>query len=123
MTSEVDTEKLGAAQAALLAAMLGIFTLALTHLGSEISESFKTVIHNLGKLWMPGAEGIGPYSGKETVAFLVWLASWAFLHRFLKTREWDQTLVVTIFLLGIALATTLLWPPVTHAVVHLIKGA
>jgi len=123
MASAGNTDKLGVAQAALLAAMLGPLALALTHLGSEISAGFKTLVHNLGRLWMPGADGIGPYSGKETVSLLVWLASWAVLHRILKAREWNQTAVLTVFLLGIALATTLLWPPVTHWAAHFFTGA
>lgn len=112
MSPKTNLEKEGAAQAALLAAMLGILTLALVNLGTEISNEFKTWVHNIGKLWMPGAEGIGPYSGKETISLIVWLLSWYFLHRWLCKREWDNPVVMTVFLVGIACATTLLWPPV-----------
>ena len=114
MASKTDLEKLGAAQAAILAAMSGILTLALVNLGTEVSEAFKATVHNVGKAWIPGAEGIGPYSGKETIALVVWLGSWFFLHRHLRTREWRQGWVMSLFLAGVALATTLFWPPVTH---------
>lgn len=114
MSVKTNLEKLGAAQAAILAAMLGILALSLVNLGTEASEVFKNQIHQLGKLWMPGAEGIGPYSGKETAALAVWLLSWFVLHRWLRAKEWNPQIVLVVFLAGIAAATTLLWPPVTH---------
>ena len=118
MSAKTYLEKLGAAQATLLAAMFGALALALTNLGAEMSKSFQATVHNIGKLWMPGAEGIGPYSGKETVALVVWLISWWILHRFLRTREWNNQIVVAIFLIGMACATTLLWPPVYSSIAH-----
>lgn len=122
MSPKTNLEKMGAAQAAILAAMLGLLTLSLVNLGTELSKAFETAVHNTGKLWMPGAQGIGPYSGKETISLVVWLGSWFFLHRTLRTREWDAKAVLAIFLIGIAVATTLLWPPVTHWAVHSLGG-
>lgn len=122
MSAKANLEKLGAAQAAILAATLGLLALSLVNLGTEMSEAFKTTVHNMGKLWMPGAEGIGPYSGKETISLLIWLASWFLLHRILRTKEWNAPTVLAIFLVGIAVATTLLWPPVTHWAVHSLGG-
>ena len=118
--NEVTQE--GAAQAAIFAVMVGVLTLALVNIGTEISDGFKEIVHQIGKLWMPGAQGIGPYSGKETLSLMAWLVSWAFLHAFLKKRELNHGLVLVIFLLGIALATTLIWPPVYTGLAHLIKG-
>ena len=63
MQSKINLEKNGAAQAAILSLMIGILTLALVNLGTEISEALKNAVHTIGKLWIPGAEGIGPYSG------------------------------------------------------------
>ena len=120
MSAKTNLEKMGAAQAALLAAMLGILTLALVNLGTEMSKAFTETVHKLGKLWMPGAQGIGPYSGKETISLIAWLLSWFVLHRLLRAKEWNAQFVLWIFLGGIAIATTLLWPPVTHwAAAHL----
>ncbi len=116
---KTDLEKNGAAQAVLLSSMIGIFVLSVVNLGTEISTSFKDAVLNIGKLWMPGAEGIGPYSGKETLSLLAWLVSWFVLHRTLRAKEWNQPVVLMVFLLGIGVATTLLWPPVTHFVTHL----
>lgn len=120
MATKTNLDKKGAAQAALLGAMLGILTLSLVNFGTELSEGFKTAVHNVGKLWIPGAEGIGPYSGKETLSLVVWLVSWFVLHRLLRAREWNNQIVVALFLIGIASATTLLWPPATHWLVHLL---
>lgn len=118
MSAKTNLEKLGAAQAAFLATMLGVLALALTNLGAEMSKTFETTVHQLGKLWMPGAQGIGPYSGKETVALVVWLVSWWVLHRLLRTKEWNNQIVIAIFLMGIACATTLLWPPIFSFLAH-----
>lgn len=118
MNNKTNLEKLGAAQATLLGAMWGVLALALANLGAEMSKSFQTTVHNFGRFWMPGAEGIGPYSGKETIALAVWLISWWLLHRFLRTREWDNQIVVAIFLVGVACATTLLWPPIYSFLAH-----
>lgn len=115
----MSLEKNGAAQAAILSAMLGCLTLALVNLGTEISESFKTTVHGIGKLWMPGAQGIGPYSGKETIALVVWLLSWLILARVLRDKEWNFQFVVVFFLVGMGVATTLIWPPVFMFLGHL----
>ena len=122
MISKPDLEKLGVAQAVLLAAMSGIVCLAFIHLAAEISTPFKNLIFSLGKAWIPGAQAIGSFSGEETVLLIVWLSSWFFFHGILKEREWNHSLVFALFLFGIALATTLLWPPVTHWVVQIIQG-
>ena len=61
----------GAAVAALMAAMLGMLALAVVNVFTAASKPFNTWVHDVGKLWMPGAAGIGPYSGKETISLLV----------------------------------------------------
>ncbi|MBI2026416.1 MAG: hypothetical protein HYS98_01170 [Deltaproteobacteria bacterium] len=108
----------GSAQAAILAAMIACLTLALVNLTTEISTQFKDFAFSIGRLWMPGAEGIGPYSGKETISFLVWILSWLVLSRLFKKRSRSPLVVISIFLVGIGVATTLLWPPVFNFIVH-----
>ena len=108
----------GAAAAALMGTGLGLLALGISHVRSEASTPFKEAMQQLGNLWMPGAAGIGPYSGKETVALFVWLASWALLHGMLKNREVNLILVGTLTLFLIGVSTTILWPPVTHLLVH-----
>lgn len=113
----------GIAAAAILAAALGPLTLAISHLMAEVSDAGKNGVHAWGKAWMPGAEGIGPYSGKETLALLAWLGSWFLLHLWLRRKNVSLTASAVFFLIGVGLATTLLWPPVTEKVVHFLQGA
>jgi hypothetical protein len=102
----------GEAVAALLAAAIGMLTLAIVNQITAGSPGFNTWVHAVGKLWMPGAEGIGPYSGKETLAVVGWLGSWAALHAALRGRELTLSRWVIVFLVIVAVATTLIWPPV-----------
>lgn len=102
----------GAAIAALLAAAVGMLTLAVVNTVTAASPAFNTWVHGIGKLWMPGAEGIGPYSGKETLSLVAWLGSWAVLHPALRAREMDLARWLVIFLVAVGIATTLIWPPV-----------
>lgn len=118
MNTKSGLGKNGTAYAAFLSAMLGCLALALVNLGTEISEAFRVRVHSLGKFWMPGAEGIGPYSGKETIALLVWLATWVILHLLGLKREWNYRFVITVFMAGMGLATILVWPPVFSFLAH-----
>ena len=102
----------GIAVAALMAAMLGMLTLAVVNVFTAASPAFNTWVHNVGKLWMPGAQGIGPYSGKETLALIGWLGSWVILHFTLRKRDLEISRWFIIFLVGVGIATTLIWPPV-----------
>ena len=108
----------GPACAAVLAAALGVLALALAHELSEAAASFKSAMQLLGNIWMPGAAGIGPYSGKETVALLVWLGSWALLHAAWKRRELSVGRVGALALILVGVATTLVWPPITSLFIH-----
>ena len=56
----------GIAVAALMSSMLGMLALAVVNVFTTASKDFNAWVHGVGKLWMPGAAGIGPYSGKET---------------------------------------------------------
>ena len=113
--SERPQRPTGEAVAALLAAGIGMLALALVNQIAELSDPFAAWLHGIGKLWMPGAPGIGPYSGKETVSVLAWLVSWAILHPALRTRELSVSRWLVVFLVMVAVATTFIWPPVyTH---------
>ena len=102
----------GAAGAAIISAVLGMITLAVVNWGTAASKEFNTWVHGIGKLWMPGAEGIGPYSGKETLSLLVWIGSWIVLHVTLRNQELNLSRWLIVFVVGVGIATTLLWPPV-----------
>lgn len=118
-TSEKPT---GIAAAALWAAAIGLLVLAMSHIGAGVSSAGKEWVHHWGRIWMPGAERIGPYSGKETLAGLAWVLSWIGLHLGLRRRAVDLTLAGFLFLVCVGVATTLLWPPVTESVIHLLKA-
>ena len=117
MTEIYERKPTGAAAAAYLSASLGILALALSHLFSEKSKSVQDAVHYLGKLWMPGAEGIGPYSGKETIELLVWLSTWPILHLWFRNKNVSVDRSGMLFLIILGIATTLLWPPVVHILV------
>lgn len=112
----------GAASAAIMAAALGLLVLAASHLLAEYSDAGKNWVYAWGKAWMPGAQGIGPYSGKETLALLAWLISWIVLHLVMRRKNVNLANSGILFLIGIGLATTLLWPPVAGKVLHLLQG-
>lgn len=102
----------GIAVAALIAAMVGMLTLAVVNAFTAGSPAFNAWVHSVGKLWMPGAQGIGPYSGKETLALIGWLGSWVILHFALRKRDLEISRWFIVFLVGVGIATTLIWPPV-----------
>ncbi len=104
----------GASIAAMLSAGIALLTLSVVQVISFVSPGFKDAMLRLGKAWIPNAEGIGPYSGKETVMLAVWLASWLFLDLGLRRRQLDVRTWFGITLLLVAAATILIWPPVWH---------
>jgi hypothetical protein len=102
----------GVAVAALLAAMIGMLVLAGVNQFTAASKPFNAWVHGVGKLWMPGAEGIGPYSGKETLSALAWIVSWVGVHFALRRRDMSISRWLIVFLIGVGIATTWIWPPV-----------
>ncbi|MBI4314121.1 MAG: hypothetical protein HY594_04820 [Candidatus Omnitrophica bacterium] len=112
----------GIAAAAILSAAVAVLGLAASHLFAGYSDAGKAWVHAWGIAWMPGAQGIGPYSGKETLALLAWFGSWTALHLWMRRKNVDLTVSGILFLIGIGTATTLLWPPVTEDVLHWLRG-
>ena len=110
----------GPAAAALMSVGIGLGALGLSHFLSEASETVKGAMQALGHVWIPGAQGIGPYSGKETTALLVWLISWALLHTLLRKRDVSVVRAGIAALVLVGIATTILWPPVTHVLIKRI---
>jgi hypothetical protein len=108
----------GAAIAAYLAAAIGSLVLAVVAFASDLSKPFEQMVFGIGKLWIPGAAGIGPYSGKETLGLLAWLVSWGILHFSLRKHQLDGRLWLIVFLVGMGVASTLVWPPVSSLFVR-----
>lgn len=107
--SVIEMSKVGKCAAALLAAGIGMLALAVANLLTEFSTGLKNAleIH----------KGIGPYSGKMAVSVLFWFVSWAALSPLLSKREVDMKTILKIFMVIMALATLLLYPPFIHILV------
>ena len=113
----------GRAAAAYWSAGIGLLTVALVNLGCELSDPFKQGVHSVGKAWMPGAQGIGPYSGKETLGLAAWLGSWLILRAILARRQVREPASFVAFLIVLGAATTLIWTPALHVVVEALRGS
>lgn len=118
-TAPTHPKTAGPYVAAFLAAGIGLLVLAFVQVLTELDDAFKERVFDLGKAWIPGAEGIGPYSGKETLMVVGWLGSWLVLHLALRHRDPDVRPWFGLALVMLGLAVLLLWPPVWH----LLEGA
>src|SRR3972149_2482150 len=101
----------GAAVSAFLAAMIGLLVMGIINTAASASSDFNSWVHSIGKLWIPNAQGIGPYSGKETFLILAWFLSWAVLYVILRKRDVKLVVPVVVFVMGMALATLLVYTP------------
>jgi hypothetical protein len=91
--------------------MIGLLAMGIVHMATDASTSFSNWVLMVGKLWIPNAQGIGPYSGKETFLLIGWLLSWAVLHLLLRKRDMKLAAPVVVFVVGMALATLLIYTP------------
>ena len=105
-TSESTTQATvfsGPAIAATLALLLGFYTLMITHHISRLTKEMDKLIHSYG-YWIPGSTGVGPdgsigsYSGKETLALMVWGLSWAVFHLLWRKQDIAVSRWLPIFL-------------------------
>ncbi|MGA2783979.1 MAG: hypothetical protein ABSF09_04710 [Candidatus Bathyarchaeia archaeon] len=103
----------GPAVAAFLSAMIGLLSLGIANLGDETTVLTNFLLQT-GKLWVPNAQGIGPYSGKETFLLLGWLVSWVVLHLILRKRDIKLAIPVVIFIIGVAFATLTIYIPIIN---------
>lgn len=105
----------GAHLAAIMGASLGLLTLGIVQTLSELDPAFNEFVFSVGKAWMPGATGIGPYSGKETLMVVAWLGSWALFHLLWRKRAINPRVCFGLCLLAILGGVLGVWPPVWHA--------
>ncbi len=120
MSSKLITHALkpnGEAIAAFMSPMLGLLALSIANGLWEANRVYYTEVYLRIGSWMPQYDRIGPYSGKETILLVVWLASWAILHLLLRKREMNVAPWAIAFLIGIAVAALLVWPPVAEVVI------
>jgi hypothetical protein len=116
MTEEKQTSlrKNGQVAAAMTAAMIGVLSLGISHTISVLSKDAKLFIFEVGKVWIPGAEEIGPYSGKESFMLIGWGLSWLILYYALRNRDVKLSYYTLLFMIGISVATLLVWTPFVH---------
>ena len=101
----------GEAVAAFLSAMIGLLLMGTINFGTEASSGFNSWVLSVGKAWIPNAQGLGPYSGKETFLLAGWLGSWVLLHLGLRHRNVRMTLPMVAFTVGMALSTLFIYTP------------
>ena len=111
----------GPAAAAMLAAVVGLLSMAVAHVVATAFQPFEAALLVAGRVFFPGGDTTGGYSGKELVALVVWLGSWALLHRRLRQRQVGLTGVTAMVLLALLAATLLVWPPITRAIASLAR--
>jgi hypothetical protein len=99
----------GALVAATLSPLLGFLTLMLSHHISRLSNSLDQAVLSFGR-WLPGAVGAGAdgstgsYAGKEILAFMVWISSWAIFHFLWRDKEFSIRDWIPWFLGGLLFA-------------------
>lgn len=115
----------GVAIAATLAPLLGFYILMITHHISRISKPLEQTIHSYGQ-WIPGSVGsgvlgsTGSYSGKEALALMVWLCSWAIFHALWRKQDLSIQSWLPIFSLALLVVTLGFIHPVIDPVVMII---
>lgn len=107
----------GSAAAAMLSAMIGILSMAISNMVSEASKSTNIFLQQIGNAWIPNANAIGPYSGKETIMLVTWGIGWLVLYMTLRKKEVNLSHCAIIFMIGISVATFLVWNPFIHVFV------
>ena len=111
-------KKNGIAAAAMISSMIGILSLSISHILTVLSQESKMMIHEIGKAWIPGADAIGPYSGKETIMLIGWGLSWIILHYALRHRDVKLSYYTVVFMIGVGVATLLVWTPFVHLITN-----
>jgi len=109
--AESQTKTNGRAVAAILSATIGLLVMGIVNTAAAASSSFNTFVLNVGKLWIPNATGIGPYSGKETFMLVAWLGSWGLLHLTLRKKSLNMKIAAIVFIVGLVLAAMFVYTP------------
>ena len=117
----------GPAVAASLAPLLGFVTLMVTHHVSRLTPALDKLVHSWG-YWIPGAVGGGPdgsigsYSGKETLALLVWGASWLLFHFLWRNQDFSMRDWIPVYAGALALILLGFFHPVIDPIVLGLAG-
>jgi len=110
-----------------LSLVLGFYTLMISHHVSRVSKALDKLVHSYG-YWIPGSVGTGPdgsigsYSGKETLALLVWFSAWLVFHFLWKEQDISIKRWLPFFLGSLAFVTLCLFHPFIDPILMLILG-
>jgi hypothetical protein len=123
-TDTTQTEGLvsGPVIAATLSPLLAFYTLMISHHVSRISKQWDQLIHSYGQ-WMPGSVGsgalgsTGSYSGKLTLALMVWAFSWLVFHFLWRKQDLSLQKWLAPFFIGLLVVTLGFIHPVIDPVV------
>jgi hypothetical protein len=104
MSDLADKMTNGRGAAALLAAAIGSFTLALLALAGDASRTISAALN----VWNP----TGPLSGVTSVAILVWLAAWLFLSQRWGRRDVNVARINAVSFAMFIAALLITFPPI-----------
>ena len=118
---QTDTKPNGPVAAAFIAAGAAAFTLGLLVVLNDASKDISAFL-NFSTNYGLGS-GVGPLSGKVTIATIVYVVSWLVLHVAFRGKEvaWRNAMVVTFVLLGLGFLLT--FPPAFELIADTIKAA
>lgn len=83
------------------------------------------MVHSFG-YWIPGSQGSGPdgsigsYTGKETLALVVWLGSWLLFHSLWRKQNLSLSAWTKIFIVALGLITLGFFHPLSDPIVLFI---
>lgn len=92
---------------AFLAGGIGVLVLSLSHVLADLTGGPPGPVGKALTLH----QGIGPYSGKQTVAVLVWLISWYVLYKMFANKDIEEGKIIRWTVILYVLATLLIFPP------------
>ncbi len=125
--NEVDSIYSGPVVAVSLSVLLAFLTLMVSHHISRLTPGLDKLVHSYG-YWIPGSQGRGPdgsigsYSGKETLALLVWLLSWGLFHGLWRKQEFSLRVWTRFFVISLLLITLGFFHPLSDPIVLFIAG-
>ncbi|WP_347987664.1 hypothetical protein [Methylomonas sp. AM2-LC] len=117
----------GPVVAASLSLLLAFLTLMISHHVSRLTKELDKIVHAYGH-WIPGSTGSGPtgsigsYSGKETLALMVWLGSWLIFHFLWRKQDFPLHAWTRIFVIGLVVITVGFFHPLADPIVLFIAG-
>jgi hypothetical protein len=112
-TTQTDTKPNGPVAAVFLAAGIASLVLGLFVTLAEASPDIKTFL-DFSKNYGIG-QGVGPLSGKVTIATLAFFISWGVLGVWLRGKEVSFTKVLTASLILVGIGFLLTFPPIFQA--------